>query len=61
MNEEFSEYDLDKLKDARDLLRIVHDYYYGDYGMRRMWSRLDTIINKLNELIRLNEEGRAKP
>lgn len=52
----FGEYDLKKLKDARDQLMVVLNYNYGVNSTRRMWRRLDTIVIKLNELIELNEE-----
>lgn len=54
----FGEYDLEKLKEARDMLMVVLNYHYGFAGTRRMWRRLDTIVIKLNELIKMNEEGR---
>lgn len=59
MNEfKFDEYDLRKLKEARKLLDEVHAYNYGVNKSRRMWKRLETIIDKLDELIKMNEEER---
>ena len=52
----FDEYDLRKLKEARKLLDEVHTYNYDVYSIRRMEKRLETIIDKLDELIKMNEE-----
>lgn len=52
----FGEFDIEKLKEAKDLLMVVLNYHYGYGATRRMWRRLDTIVIKLNELIELNEE-----
>lgn len=54
--DKFGEYDLEKLKTARDELLKVLEYYYCDPATKRLWRRLDTIVIKLNELIAMNEE-----
>lgn len=51
------EYDLEKLKTARDMLQKVLEYYYCDPATKRLWRRLDTIVIKLNELIDIIEKG----
>lgn len=47
----FEEYDKEKVKEARDTLLKVLEYYYYVPGSKREVKRLDTIVIKLNELI----------
>lgn len=58
--ESFEEFDQLKLDEARDLLFQVYSYYYDYAPTSRLNRRLGTIITKLDELIRLSEEGRRK-
>lgn len=44
------EYDLKLLVEARQLIWKVYEYHYGDSQMRKQVSRLETIINKIDEL-----------
>ena len=53
----FGQYDLEKLKTARDVLFKVLEYHYCDPATKRLWRRLDTIVIKLNELIDIIEKG----
>lgn len=55
MNNGFYEYDIERLKETRNQLQKVLEYYYGDNQTRKYWRRLDTIVIKLNELIALLE------
>ena len=58
MNAVFDEYDLRRLKAARNELQNVLDYNYGHNPTRRCWKRLDTIVSKLSELIALIENSK---
>lgn len=53
MDEKFSEYDLERLKESQHILQKVLEYYYGYNPSRKYWRRLDTIVIKLNELIEM--------
>lgn len=46
----FGKYDQEQLEAARKLLLKVYEYHYGDSHMRKQLGRLETIINKLDEL-----------
>lgn len=52
----FDEYDIEKLKEARNILQKVLEYYYGHNPTKKYWKRLDTIVIKLNELIDMHKE-----
>lgn len=56
--ESFEGLDQLKLDEARNLLFQVYSYYYDYAPTSRLNRRLGTIITKLDELIRLSEEGR---
>lgn len=50
----FEEYDLIKLKKAKQLLTEVLNYYYGYPPMQRKAKRLETIVLKLETLLNLD-------
>lgn len=50
------EYDIKRLEDAKTILETVYGYYYGCDNRRFQW-RLDTILNKLDSLIKIAKEG----
>ena len=53
-----AQFDIDCLKTARDNLMKPLNYYYGDSRQRKFWRRLETIVGKLDELIKIAEDGR---
>lgn len=55
MDNGFCEYDLERLKTARDVLKATYEHYYGHNPTRRYWKRLETIFYKLNDLIAIIE------
>ena len=46
-----SNYDLWKLKKARELLFDVYQYYFGDPNLNHIATRLETVIRKLDLVI----------
>ena len=46
-----SEYDIDLLKKARELISTVSDYNFGDPDNKSESARLETILKKLDCLI----------
>ena len=48
---DFDKYDHDLLEKARRLIMKVYEYNYGDPKMKSKVKRLETIINKLEELL----------
>lgn len=53
-----AQFDIDCLKTARDNLVKPLNFYFGDNTQRRFVKRLETIVNKLDKLIDIAEEGR---
>lgn len=49
-----SEYDINKLDDAKKIIQSVYEYNYGSPKCKTHIKRLETILKKLNELIELN-------
>lgn len=49
----YGEYDLQKMKEAKDLLTKVYEFNHQAPGMVRKQKRLETILKKLDELIAL--------
>lgn len=47
---ELTEYDLELLREARELIFKVYEYHYGDSKMRKEICRLETILNKIESL-----------
>lgn len=54
----FCPYDDAKLQKAKRLLLEVYEYYYGDPAWKRQVNRLETIIQKLEELENIKREER---
>lgn len=52
---ELGEYDKRKLQEARELILKVYEYHSGDSYMRKEIKRLETIILKIDYLIKLIE------
>lgn len=52
------QFDIDCLKTARGNLMKPLNYYYGDSRQQKFWRRLETIVGKLDELIKIAEDGR---
>lgn len=52
-------YDLMKLEDAQKTVNEVYRYNYGIRNDRKIVSRLDTIQNKLEEVIQLVKKERG--
>lgn len=46
-----SEYDIQQLEQARQIICNVYCYHYGDSYMRKEIKRLETIINKIDSLL----------
>lgn len=53
-----AQFDIDCLKTARGNLMKPLNYYYGDSRQQKFWRRLETIVGKLDELIKIAEDGR---
>ena len=49
------EYDIKKLKEARNIINKVYEYYFGALGYSRKQKRLETILRKLDELLALEQ------
>ena len=49
------EFDLRKLRDAKKLIQEVYEYYYGAPRMQKQTRRLETIMNKIDFLLKENE------
>ena len=47
---EFSQYDIDQMEKAKQLLLKVYYYHYGVSKMRSKVKRLETILAKLESL-----------
>ena len=56
MREKFDEYDREKLWKARQLILEVYEYNDGTNKMRNEVKRLETIISKIDYLIKRNAE-----
>ena len=52
MNPKIEEYDLRKLQQAKKLIYDVYLYYYGAPRMKNEVRRLETIINKIDFLLK---------
>lgn len=52
MANEIEEFDLCKLQKARKLIYEVYGYYYGVPRMGQVTHRLETIINKIDFLLK---------
>lgn len=53
-------YDLQQLEKARDLVNSVYNYNFGCYEDRKIVSRVETISNKLTDVINLIKEPLQK-
>ena len=51
MNHPIEEFDLNKLSQARKLIREVCWYYFGALGYAKKVKRLETILKKLDDLL----------
>ncbi len=51
-----SEHDRCLLSEARQRFMSVYNYYYGDVELKRFENRLGTIIDKLDQLLRMTRE-----
>ena len=52
IHREVEEFDIRKLEQARTLVDEVADYYYTSTNSRDLYGRLETVIKKLNSIIR---------
>ena len=57
MAKKLSDYDQNLLSEARKLIMTVYEYYYGDSQFRSHYKRLETIINKIDEVKELETKG----
>lgn len=48
------EYDLQQLQQAKKIITKVYEYHYGDSYMRKEIKRLETILSKIDFLLRSN-------
>ncbi len=53
-------YDVEKLRESRDILCIVEGYNFGFAAHRQQVKRLGTIIRKLEELIDYKAEHESR-
>ena len=51
MDKKIENFDISRLKTARDNILAVYNYYYSAPGYFKLTKRLETIINKLDYLI----------
>lgn len=51
-------FDIDRLETARNNIFAVYGYYYSAPGYRAFCNRLDTILNKMDEVIAIAERSR---
>lgn len=51
INRQVDEFDIRKLEDAKRLVEEVANYYYASVNSKSLVSRLDTIRNKLIDVI----------
>ena len=49
---EFDDYDKEQIQKARTLLNRVYEYNYKAVGMRNKQRRLETILKKIDELLK---------
>lgn len=49
-------YDLDLLRKARHNISRVYNYHYGAPNSRQVVNRLETLKNKLDDLIEIQEQ-----
>ena len=54
MPNEIEEFDLCKLQKAKKLITEVYEYYYGAPRMGQVTRRLETIMNKIDFLLKGN-------
>lgn len=45
------EYDITLLREAKQRIMVVYTYHYGDSKMRTEIRRLETILNKIDQLL----------
>lgn len=55
MPNKIEEFDLCKLQKAKKLICEVYEYYYGTPGMSQEIHRLETIMKKIDFLLKGNE------
>lgn len=55
MPHKIEEFDLCKLQKAKKLISEVYEYYYGAPRMGQVTRRLETIMNKIDFLLKGNE------
>lgn len=53
----FDEYDMEKIKKAQKLLLEVQDFNYEEPARHSVVKRLNTIVSKLEELIKINDKN----
>lgn len=51
------EYDIRALREARQRIKVVYDYHYGAPRSRWVIKRIETILRKLDDLIKLGNNG----
>lgn len=56
MPNEIEEFDLRKLQKAKKLISEVYEYYYGAPRMGQVTRRLETIMDKIDFLLKGNAE-----
>ena len=54
------EYDRIALREARQRIMVVYNYHYGAPNSRSVISRLETIIDKIDYLIKEDDENAWK-
>ena len=50
------EYDVKALREARQRIMVVYNYHYGAPRSRGVIKRIETILAKIDSLIKENEE-----
>ncbi len=51
MKHKIDEYDATLLREAKQRINVVYNYHYGDSKMRTEIRRLETILNKIDQLL----------
>ena len=50
------EYDKLQLEKAKELVTKVYEYHYGDSKMRSEIKRLETVISKIESILKISEK-----
>ena len=58
MDKGFDEHDIRKLQEAKTIIKNVYEFNYGFSPTKQLNNRLKTVLNKLDDVIKLSKEGK---